>query len=462
MMETPSSPPVSTKRQRIAELARRIPNEPLTNLSHNIDEAWLREAWRRTRKDGAVGVDGQTAHEYEANLRENLWSLLKRAKSGRYKAPPVRRVHIPKGRDKTRPIGIPTVEDRVLQRAVLMVLEPVYEQEFLSCSYGFRPGRSAHQALEALWQGTMEWGGGWLLEVDIQSFFDTLDHAHLREMLRRRVRDGVLLRLIGKWLKAGVLEDGARSRSSSGTPQGGVISPLLANVYLHEVLDKWMMESIAPRLRGAVRLVRYADGFVLLFRNKEDAQRVFAELPRRFEKYGLKLHPEKTRLIEFRQPPYRQQDRPRISLDFLGFTLYWGRSRKGGWILKRQTAKSSLTRSLHRIRHWCRRYRHLPVSEQHRVLSVKLRGHYAYFGLTGNGVALQRFRHEVQRIWCKWLARRRGRTSGAWVRFRRLTEHYPLPPIQVVHSIYRPQRTLEPRSRMRQSRTSGSVGGPGG
>jgi group II intron reverse transcriptase/maturase len=437
MMETPSSPPVSTKQQRIAELARQIPNEPLTNLSHYIDEAWLREAWRRTRKDGAAGVDGQTAAEYEENLRDNLWSLLNRAKSGRYKAPPVRRVHIPKGRDKTRPIGIPTIEDRVLQRAVLMALEPIYEQAFLPCSFGFRPGRSAHDALDALWQGTMEWGGGWLLEVDIQSFFDVLDHRHLREMLRHRVRDGVLLRLIGKWLKAGVLEDRAISRSSSGTPQGGVISPLLANVYLHEVLDKWMMDSVAPRLRGPVRLVRYADDFVLLFRNKGDAQRVFAELYGRFEEYGLKLHPEKTRLIEFRQPPFRQQDRPRVSFDFLGFTLFWGRSRKGGWILKRQTAKASLTRSLHQIRQWCRRNRHMPVREQHRILSAKLRGHCAYFGLTGNSAALQNFRHEVQRIWCKWLARRRGRTSGAWERFRRLTERYPLPPIRVVHSIYR-------------------------
>ena len=436
-MKTPSFPSVSTKQQRIAELARQIPDEPLTNLSHNIDEAWLREAWRRTRKDGAAGVDGQTAQEYEANLRENLRSLLNRAKSGRYKAPPVRRVYIPKGRDKTRPIGIPTIEDRVLQRAVLMVLEPVYEQAFLPNSYGFRPGRSAHDALEALWQGTMEWGGGWLLEVDIQSFFDTLDHAHLRKMLHSRVRDGVLLRLIGKWLKAGVWEKGAISRSSSGTPQGGVISPLLANVYLHEVLDTWLTTFLAQDRRGPARFVRYADDFVLLFRNEEDAQRVFAELPGRFEDYGLKLHPEKTRLIEFRQPPYRQQDRPRVSFDFLGFTPYWGPSRKGGWILKRRTAKASLTRSLGQIRRWCRRNRHLPVCEQHRILSAKLRGHYAYFGLTGNSEALQRFRQEVQRIWCKWLARRRGRTSGAWDRFRRVTERYPLPPIQVVHSIYR-------------------------
>lgn len=219
-----SSRNVSTKLQRIAELARQI-DGPLTSLSHHIDLDWLREAWRRTRKDGAVGVDGQTAQAYEANLEGNLQSLLNRAKSGTYKAPPVRRVHIPKGRHKTRPIGIPTLEDKVLQRAVLMALEAVYEQEFHPCSYGFRPDRSAHQALAELWKGMMDWGGGWLLEVDVQSFFDTLDRSRLREMLRQRVRDGVLLRLIGKWLKAGVLEDGRVRRLSKGTPQGGVMTP---------------------------------------------------------------------------------------------------------------------------------------------------------------------------------------------------------------------------------------------
>jgi group II intron reverse transcriptase/maturase len=260
MADALKSDPVSTKQQRIAQLAKQSPEMGFTSLAYHIDLRWLYEAYLRVRPDAAAGVDGQTAQDYAANLRENLQALLDRAKSGTYRALPVRRVHLPKGTGgDTRPIGIPTFEDKVLQRAVVMVLEAVYEQDFLSCSYGFRPGRSAHQALESLWQQTMGLGGGWVLEVDIRKFFDTLDHAQLRELLRRRVRDGVLLRLIGKWLKAGVLEDGALTHPDAGTPQGGVISPLLANVYLHYVLDVWFEREVKPLLKGAAFLIRYAD-----------------------------------------------------------------------------------------------------------------------------------------------------------------------------------------------------------
>ena len=260
MTETPSSTTISTKLQRIAKLAKEGPTMVFTTLAHNIDMEWLREAYRRTRKDGATGVDGQTADEYAQRLDDNLGSLLERAKSGTYRAPPVRRVHIPKGDgSQTRPIGIPTFEDKVLQRAVAMVLEAVYEQDFLDCSYGFRPRRSAHGALRTFWERTMAMGGGWVVEVDVRKFFDTLDHAHLRELLRRRVRDGVLLRLIGKWLNAGVLEGRVLSYPQAGSPQGGVISPVLANIYLHEVLDVWFAQQVQPRLKGRAFLVRYAD-----------------------------------------------------------------------------------------------------------------------------------------------------------------------------------------------------------
>ena len=266
MPGTPSPDPISTRRQRIAELARQSPQAALTTLAHHIDIDWMHEAYRRTRKDGATGVDGQTAADYAADLEGNLRSLLDRAKSGRYQAPPVRRVHIPKGTgSETRPIGIPTFEDKVLQRAVAMVLESVYEQDFLDCSYGFRPGRSAHQALDALWHRLMEVSGGWVLEIDIRKFFDALDHRHLHAILRRRVRDGVLLRLIGKWLKAGVLEDGRVTHPESGSPQGGVVSPVLANAYLHEVLDTWFEQTVKPRLKGRASLIRYADDAVLVF-----------------------------------------------------------------------------------------------------------------------------------------------------------------------------------------------------
>jgi RNA-directed DNA polymerase len=290
---------VSTKQQRIAELARIHPEVSFTSLAYHIDVEWLHEAYLRTRKDGAVGIDEQTAEDYQKNLGQNLRSLLEQAKSGGYRAPPVRRVHIPKGTSgkETRPIGIPTFEDKVLQRAVAMVLEPLYEQEFLNCSYGFRPGRSAHDALQALWEQAMGIGGGWIIDLDIRKFFDTMDHAHIRGILKRRVSDGVILRLIGKWLNAGVWEKGETSYPEKGTPQGGVISPMLSNIYLHEVLDKWFEEVVRPRLKGKGFLIRYADDGLLCFENEEDARRVMEVLPKRFAKYGLTIHPEKTRMV---------------------------------------------------------------------------------------------------------------------------------------------------------------------
>lgn len=433
MTEIPSSMNVSTKQERIARLAREMRGKALTSLSHHIDIEWLREAWRLTRKDGAVGVDGQTAHDYAANLEENLRSLLSRAKSGRYVAPPVRRAHIPKGKGtETRPIGIPTLEDKVLQRAVVMTLEPVYEQDFHDCSYGFRPRRSAHDALNALFDGTMRLGGGWLIEVDIRSFFDALDRRLLREILRRRVRDGVIVRLIGKWLNAGVLEGWGCHRPSTGTPQGGVISPLLANIYLHEVLDEWVAHRVAPKLRGPVQLVRYADDFVLLFQHEADARRVYAALPKRFAEYGLTLHPEKTRLIEFKPPSSRTGEGPR-SFDFLGFAHFWAKSRRGRWIVKKRTAKDRFSRAVRRAGEWCRRHRHAPVRWQHQALSRKLMGHYAYYGVTGNYRRLDSFRDEVVRLWHKWLSRRSQKGYLSWEKFHRFLAVHPLPRARIVH-----------------------------
>jgi len=434
---------VSTRQQRIAALARQSPQMGFTSLNHFIDLPWLHEAYRRTRKDGAVGVDGQTAADYERNLEANLQSLLDRAKSGTYHAPPVRRVHIPKGTGTdTRPIGIPTFEDKVLQRAVVMVLEAIYEQDFHPCSYGFRPGRSAHQAIQSLWDQIMPMAGGWVLEVDIRKFFDTLDHAHLRELLQRRVRDGVLLRLIGKWLNAGVLEDGSLSYPESGSPQGGVISPLLANVYLHYVLDAWIEQEVKPRLNGRAFLIRYADDFVMGFTCEEDARKVLDVLPKRFGKYGLAIHPDKTRLVPFHHPA-RRSDRKDGSggsgpgtFDLLGFTHLWGRSQKGGWVVQRRTARERFKRALVAISQWCRTNRHRPLAEQQQKLSQKLRGHYGYYGITGNGKALSRFGSSVNRLWRKWLSRRRAGNAMLWERFNQLLKRYPLPQAVVVHSVY--------------------------
>jgi group II intron reverse transcriptase/maturase len=435
MGETSSSPTVSTKIERIAKLARELRDRPLTTLAHHIDVDWLREAYGRTRKDGARGIDGQSAEQYAERLEENLTSLLERAKSGTYRAPPVRRVHIPKGDgSQTRPIGIPTFEDKVLQRAVAMVLEAVYEEEFHPLSYGFRPGRSAHQACDALYDASMMMAGGWVLEVDIQKFFDTLDHEHLREILSRRVRDGVILRLIGKWLNAGVMEGLALSHPEAGTPQGGVISPLLANIYLHEVLDEWFVRDVHPRLAGRAVLVRYADDFVLLFARKDDAERVFDVMPKRFGKYGLTLHPDKTRLVPFRRPDRkgRDDDGPG-TFDLLGFTHHWALSRNGKWVVKKRTAKDRVSRTLRRIAEWCRTHRHDDVESQHRALVRKLAGHYAYFGVTSNYVALVLVRNEVKAIWRKWLSRRSQRGFLSWEAMLRLLARYPLPAPRIVH-----------------------------
>jgi len=318
-----------------------------------------------------------------------------------------------------------------------MVLGAVYESDFRDGSYGFRPGRSAHQALQVLWKGLMDMGGGWVLELDIERFFDTLDHPKLREILRQRVQDGVLLRLIGKWLRAGVLEEGRLMHPEAGTPQGGVISPLLANVFLDTVLDGWFEDVVKPRLRGRAFFVRYADDAVLVFEREEDARRVLVVLPKRLAKYGLSLHPEKTRLVAFRRPR-RGGGTPRPeTFDFLGFTHYWGRSRRGVPAVLRKTARDRFTRSLRAVAQWCRRHRHLPVAEQQRELGQKLRGHYAYYGITGNHPALSRFYRAAERVWRQWLDRRSHRARMSWERFWRLKARYPLPPPRVVHSAYR-------------------------
>jgi group II intron reverse transcriptase/maturase len=413
-----------------------MPGAALTTLAHHIDVEWLREAYRRTRKDGATGVDRQSAEQYAEHLEDNLRALLGRVKSGTYRAPPVRRVHIPKGDGtQSRPIGIPTFEDKVLQRAVAMVLEAVYEQEFHDFSYGFRPGRSAHQACEALRNATMNMAGGWVLEVDIRKFFDSLDHEHLRQILSRRVRDGAILRLIGKWLNAGVMEGRELFHPEMGTPQGGVISPLLANVYLHEVLDEWFVSEVQPRLRGRAVLIRYADDFVFVFAHKEDAERVLSVLPKRFGKYGLELHPEKTRLVFFQRPGRDDDDGAAGpgTFDLLGFTHYWGLSRRGYWVVLKRTATDRISRTLRRLREWCRTHRHEKLEVQHRVLARKLLGHYAYFGITSNYPAIRRVWHETKAIWRKWLSRRSQRAFLTWKAMRAVLQRHPLPAPRIVH-----------------------------
>ena len=434
MAETLNSGNISTRLDRIAEMARTHRGQALRSIHHAIDLEWLKEAHQRTRKDGAVGVDSQTAADYAQDLEANLQSLLDRLKSGAYRAPPVRRTYIPKDGGKSRPLGIPTFEDKVLQTAVKMLLEAVYEEDFLDCSYGFRPGRSTHDALQVTWQSAMSMRGAWIVEVDIESFFDSIDHGHLRDILDQRVSDGTVRRVLHKWLNAGVMEDGQHSRTDSGTPQGGVISPLLANVFLHNVLDTWFVAEVQPRLRGRTELIRFADDFVVVCEHELDARRVLAVLPKRFGKYGLRLHPDKTRLVRFERPDGRGGGERPETFDFLGFTHHWGKSRKGYPLVKRKTMATRMRRAIRAIWEWCRDNRHEPVDEQRVTLASKLRGHYAYYGITNNSRALATYFFEVTRAWRRWLDRRGGRREMTWERFAALLKHHPLPPPRIVHS----------------------------
>jgi group II intron reverse transcriptase/maturase len=440
MNDTQRSDNVCTVQQRIAELAQKRPQECFTALNHYLTVDWLKAAYERVKPDSAPGVDGQSWSDYGKDLEGNLRGLLDRVKSGSYVAPPVKRAYIPKGDGERRGIGMPTIENKVLERAVVMLLEPIYEQDFKFFSYGFRPGRSAHQALACIWSQCMNWGIEWILEVDIRKYFDTLKKPWLRTFLDRRVRDGVIRRLIDKWLKAGVWEQGQLSYPEDGTPQGGVISPLLSNIYLHEVLDCWYVEEVLPRMKGRVFLVRFADDFILGFQRKEDAEKVYRVLFKRFAKYGLSLHPEKTRRVPFGRPEATKDGPadgpPPQTFDFLGFTHYWGKSRAGRWVIRRKTMRKRLTRSLQAISQWGRKNRHEPLRAQVEQLGRKLKGHFGYYGLTGNLVSLQRFRWEAIKIWRKWLARRGDPKGMTWERMNRLLNFFYLPEARVVHSIY--------------------------
>jgi len=444
---------VSTVQQRIASVAQRSLKTAFTSLAHYIDLEWLAEAYHRTRKDGCAGVDDMTGKEYAENLHENLQNLLERLKSGTYKAPPVKRKHIPKGTSgETRPIGVPTFEDKIVQRAVVMLLEPIYEQDFYEGSFGFRPKRSAHQALAVVWDATMDVWGGWVLEVDIRKFFDTIDHKQLQEFVSQRIRDGVIRCLIGKWLNAGVMEDGNIMYSDEGTPQGGVISPLLANIYLHYVLDEWFELTVKPLMQGKSRLIRFADDFVIVFQKKHDADRVMDVIPKRFEKYGLTVHPEKTKLVDFRAPNHhercreenrndnRKGGRKPETFDLLGFTHFWGKTRKGGWAVQRKTMRSRFARSTQSIRQWCRKNMHKPVREQWEKLKEKVNGHYAYYGITGNSRAIREFLYQVHRQWKYWLNRRNREHSMTWKKFNLLLARYPLPSPKIVHSVFKQKK----------------------
>jgi RNA-directed DNA polymerase len=437
-MVGPSRPgAMSPQLLKVAERARREPKARFHSLAHLLDVVALRRSYDRLRPSAAVGVDGVDKASYGRTLEANLKDLHRRLRERRYRHQPILRVYIPKPDGRKRPLGVSALEDKVVQGALREVLEAVYEQDFLDCSYGFRPRRSAHDAIRALSQLAYTGQVKWVLEADIQSFFDSVDHRMLIEILRKRVPDGSLLRLVGKCLKAGVLDGVDLSAPEGGTPQGSILSPLLANIYLHHVLDTWFDGEVKPRMRGGAHLIRYADDFVICFERKEDAERVLAVLGKRMERFGLRLHPDKTRLVRMERPSRGQRSgKGPGTFDFLGFTAHWRRSARGHWYVAFKTASKRLRKARNAITEYCRRHRHVPVREQHRGLRRRLTGWFHYFGVNGNCRSLERLRRHTERVWHKWLNRRSQRSRLNWTRYTDMLGTYPLPPVRVYTRIW--------------------------
>ena len=426
---------MSTELSRLSELAKADKTTRFLSIAHRLTPAALMAAFEGLRKDASAGVDGVTYREYEQDVWRNIPTLHHRLVSHQYRAQPLRRVYIPKENGKERPISIPALEDKIVQKATVTVLNAIYEQDFLPCSYGFRPGLSPHDALGAIGR-TICWGPmAYVLEADIQGYFDAIVRSQLMAFVERRIGDSSILRLIRKWIHAGVIEDGRLRVTQTGTGQGQVISPLLANIYLHYVLDEWFEHQVRPRLRGRAAEIRYADDFILCFQYREDAERVRAVLTKRFAKYGLTLHPEKTRLLAFgRSAMPRHPNAPTpATFDFLGFTHLCARSRRGRFAIHVRTIRTRLRRSVKAVAQWCQQHRHDSVEDQAAVLNAKLRGHYQYYGRPTNYRCLWQFYRQVRRLWHKWLNRRtRGKTLP-WRDFVHLLDLHPLIRPRICH-----------------------------
>jgi group II intron reverse transcriptase/maturase len=419
------------------EAARRNPQGKMRSLCHHIDVAALERAYHRIRKEAAVGVDGVSKEEYGLDLEAKLADLHGRLKGMKYRHQPIRRVHIPKSKGRTRPIGVSATEDKIVQGALRELLEAVYEQDFLDCSFGFRPGRSGHDAINVLNKSIRNGEANWILEADIASFFDSLVRPKLREMLEERIDDKSLLRLVGKCLHVGVLDGAEFHTPDEGAVQGSILSPLLGNIYLHHVVDLWYEREVKPRMHGRSCLVRYADDLVFGFEQREDAERVMAVLGKRLERYGLRLAPDKTRLLDFRRPPRDQQHgKGPSTFDFLGFTHYWRRSRDGKWHPAWKTRTKSLRKAIVALQAWCKKNLHLPIPEQHAALTRRIQGHFNYFGVNGNHKSLATLKYKVERSWFRWLRRRSQRTRMTWKRFGQILKALPLPRVKVYRDLW--------------------------
>jgi len=434
---TPSqaSLPIGLERVRLA--AEQDRKQRFTALLHHIYEIdRLRRAYSEIQRDAAAGIDGETWRHYGEKLEENLRDLSGRLARGAYRARPVRRVYIEKADGRKRPLGVPVLEDKIVQRSVVEVLNAIYEVDFVGFSYGFRPGRSPHQALDALAFGIWKKWVNWILDSDLQAFFDTLRHEWVVQFLEYRIADRRVIRLIQKWLNAGVLEDGKRMFSEIGTVQGGSISPLLANIYLHYAFDLWAQQWRKKQAHGDVLIVRFADDFVVGFQHRKEAERFWKELGERLARFGLKLHPEKTRLIEFgrfamQNEKTRSQGKPE-TFNFLGFTHCCGQTREGKFTVIRKTMRQRMLKKLKAISEELQRRRHEPIPDQGRYVRAVVQGHIRYYGVPFNSPALHAFRHQVIRRWHQWLNRRSQRASVTWERMKRFTARW-VPPVIVVH-----------------------------
>ena len=420
---------MQTSLRGIAKKAKEQKKHRFGNLYEMLNEENLRDCWRHIRKDAAYGVDRVSAKEYEENLEENIRNLVERLKRGRYRAKLVKRHYIPKGDGRMRPLGIPATEDKLVQLAVKRILEAIYEQDFLRCSYGYRPDVGPLNAVDKLTVKLQFGRYNYIVEADIRAFFDNVGHEWMVRMLEERINDRALIGLIKKWLKAGVLDtDGKVIHPATGTPQGGIISPVLSNIYLHYALDLWFHKVVKKHCRGEACLIRFADDFVSAFQYQDDAERFYEVLGKRLGKFRLEMSEEKTRIIPF--PRHRLSGRYRFS--FLGFEFYWGKDRSGRPHLKRRTSRKKLRSSLKRFTEWCKKNRNLEPRVLFRRLNAKLRGYYNYYGVIGNYDSLQQFFKQVKRILFKWLNRRSQRRSYNWPGFNQLLEHYKIEQPRIV------------------------------
>ena len=422
---------LSTQLNRLSEIAKEDSKVKFTSLAHLLDEECLKECYRELNQYAAAGIDRMSYASYGEELEANIADLVKRLKSKRYRAQDIRRVRIPKPEGGQRPLGILVLEDKIVQRGVAKILSAIYEPDFLDVSYGFREKRNAHDALRALELILMKGGVNYLLDIDIKGYFDHIDHQWLLRMLKERIVDRTILRLIGKWLKVGVLEEGERGRNELGVVQGGVISPVLSNIYLHYVLDLWITKKVAKTRDGRIYLVRYADDFVIGCSHRADAQDVWEQLPIRLKQFGLELSEEKSRLIEFGRRVYQKNKASGSqtdAFDFLGFTHYMTRSRKGGVRLGRKTIGKRMRRKLIEMNNKLRKLRNrMSFRKLYGHMRQILQGYYNYYGFAGNFATLHKFDYAVKRMWFKWLNRRSQKKSFNWEQFQEVLKRYPLP-----------------------------------